>query len=145
MLGRMSKFAVRKDSIMSKKIKKAGMAFMAMVMSVVVAAGLAGCDDPYYGPEEWYLSGVYANDLNFYETYTFYSNGTGIYEDYYGELPFDYYCLDGSIYFTFYPYDGPAYDLNCGITTSGRNSLIITYPPGNGMGYTSERYTLVGW
>ena len=131
---------------MSRLLKKTCAALLAFILATVMAAGLTSCyDDPYGGPDEWYLSGTYANDNDYSETYTFYSNGTGIYSDYYGDMEFDYYCLDSSIYFTFYPYDGPAYGLNCGITTVGRNSLVITYPPGNGFGYTSQTYTLVGW
>lgn len=131
---------------MGNRLKKQASVLMALIMAVVMATGLTACyDGPYGGPDDWYLSGVYANDNDYSETYTFYPNGTGIYSDYYGDMDFDYYCTGGSIYFTFYPYDGPPYSLNCGITTSGRRSLIITYPPGNGFGYTSQSYTLVNW
>ncbi len=100
-------------------------------------------DDPYYGgyDDYWYLSGQYENQYSFDDWFTFYPDGTGYFEDDYGGyLEFDYYCWNNVIYFTFYPSYGPSYDLDCQIQTNSPNTITITFPPGNGFGFTTIVY-----
>ena len=58
---------------MSRNLKRATSGLLALLMAAVIATGLSSCyDDPYGNPDDWYLSGVYANDNDYSETYTFY-------------------------------------------------------------------------
>ncbi len=121
--------------------------FVVMSLGLLLASSaLTSCedDDPYGYGDDWYLTGTWANVQDYSETYTFYYDGTGYWQTYDGDyLEFDYYCEGGSIYFTFYPDYGPSYGMNCGVAYNGGSSLIITYPPGNGWGYTSVSYIRV--
>lgn len=127
---------------------------MSMIMLTLggLVAGIAlltlsSCvDDPDDGPDtDWYLSGVWQDNMNIDETMTFYSDGTGYWQSGYtgSYLDFDYYCFGNSIYFTMYPVGAPSYTLNCYIDVIDSGNLSITWPPSSMFGSTTIYYTRV--
>ncbi len=104
---------------------------LALLLPLVAAFALASCaiddDDPYGGYSR--LAGTWYNADNPSEYYEFFSDGTGYWwsDGYYTEIDYSYSWGGGWIDISFYPYDYPAYTLQCGLSQSGYNQIRITY------------------
>lgn len=158
MTGIVYKFAIRKMAVakrgtppvpqknicsMSKAIRKSALTLIMVITALVAAAGLTACDDePGYGGMR--LTGTWDNVNQSGDTYTFYANGTGRWDGLYESMSFDYYLSGDQLDFTFYPVGEPPYSLYCTFSMNGAGNMItISFPPGNGFGWTTEYYRLI--
>lgn len=128
---------------MSKAIKTSAYSAIIAIAVFLGATLLSSCDDePGYGGMR--LTGTWTNVNQYGDTYTFYSNGTGYWEGQYESMSFDYYLSGQDLDFTFYPVGEPPYSLYCQFSMNRAGDMItITFPPGNGFGWTTEYYRLV--
>lgn len=115
----------------------------ALALPLLAAFALSSCDiedEPYGGYDS--LSGIWRNADNPSEYYEFYGDGTGYWSSngYGMELDYDYSWDGGWLDLYLYPIDAPSYTLQCGLSQSGYNQIRITYPPGDGFGYTDVYY-----
>lgn len=131
--------------ILARKLGRMVACAILFIGALTVAVGLTACDyddDPYDTRDDWYLSGVWANEMYPDENMVFYDDGTGYWESMttYDYLDFDYYCNGGNIYFTFYPVGNPSYTLNAFIDMRNGTHMAITWPPSSMFGATTIYY-----
>ena len=115
-----------------------------LVGALVVAVGMSAChmDDDDDPDSDWYLSGVWADTEYPDEVMVFYGDGTGYWlSDSTGDyLDFDYYCYGDNLFFTFYPFGAPSYNINCYIVMNGARRMSITWPPSSMFGSVTIDY-----
>lgn len=119
-----------------------------LLLSVIsIGALMQSCDDDFYDDPDarWYLSGTWQCMQYPDETLTFYTSGSGEWDDNYSGdyLPFNYYCDGNRLWFEWFPANGPSYTENCTIYVTNDNAMQITYPPRAGYGPTTLYYSRI--
>ena len=88
-----------------------------LLLSVIsMGALMQSCDNDFYDDPDarWYLSGTWQCIQYPDETLTFYTSGSGEWDDNYSGdyLPFNYYCDGNRLWFEWFPANGPSYTEN---------------------------------
>ena len=87
---------------MSSAIKKSALSLIIILAAIAAPALMTSCaDEPRYSGMR--LTGTWLNVSDNGDMYTFYSNGTGVWQGYWEDIPFEYYLTGSYLYFTFYP------------------------------------------